>query len=110
MEHQLVGNTLVVRLQGELDLVVAAQFKQGVDDILDRRPVRYLVVNLERVTFVDSAFLGALLGRYRRLRAAGGRMAIAGTPGSVKPTLELSGIFRTMEAYGSESEAITAGA
>lgn len=110
MEHQLQGNVLIVRLWGELDLVAAAGFKRLVDEILERRPVRYLIVNLERVTFVDSAFLGSLLGRYRRLSASGGRMAVVGTPDSVKPTLEISGIYRTMEEYASELEALSAGA
>lgn len=109
MEYQLVENSLVVRLSGELDLVAAAEFKRVVDDLLDRRPARNLYVNLERVTFLDSAFLGALLGRFRRVSQGGGRMAIVGTPGTVRPTLELSGIFRTMAEYRSEPEALSAG-
>lgn len=107
MEYELKENSLVVRLSGELDLVAAAEFKQVVDDLLDRRPARNLFVNLAEVTFLDSAFLGALLGRYRRLSQAGGRMGVVGAPGAVRPTLELSGIFRTMAEYGSESEALS---
>lgn len=109
MEYQLVEKSLVVRLSGELDLVAAAEFKRMVDDLLDRRPTRNLFVNLERVSFLDSAFLGALLGRYRRISQGGGRMAIVGAPRAVRPTLELSGIFRTMAEYGSEPEALSAG-
>ncbi|MFZ5817428.1 MAG: STAS domain-containing protein [Bacillota bacterium] len=109
MSYQLVGNNLVVRLSGELDLVAAAEFKQVVEDLLDRRPARNLFVNLEQVTFLDSAFLGALLGRYRRISQTGGRMGIVAAPGAVRPTLELSGIFRTMDDYRSEPEALAAG-
>jgi stage II sporulation protein AA (anti-sigma F factor antagonist) len=71
MEHQVVGNSLVVRLAGELDLVAAAELRRVADDLLDRRKVRNLFVNLERVTFLDSSFLGALLGRYRRIHMIG---------------------------------------
>jgi stage II sporulation protein AA (anti-sigma F factor antagonist) len=109
MELQLFGSSLVVRLMGELDLVTAAEFKQKVDDLLDRRKARNVYVNLERVTFVDSSFLGALLGRYRRINQVGGRLGIVGTPGAVRPTLELSGVFRMMQEYGSEPEALSAG-
>lgn len=109
MEYQLVGNSLVVRLVGELDLVQAAEFKRVVDDLLDRRRARNLYVNLERTTFLDSSFLGALLGRYRRIEQVGGRMGIVGAPGSVRPTLELSGIFGKMAEFGSEPEALSAG-
>ena len=40
MEYELVGQSLIVRLSGELDLVAAARFKETVEDIMDRRPVR----------------------------------------------------------------------
>ncbi len=109
MEYQISGNSLVVRLQGELDLVSAAAFKRLVDDLLDRRKARNLYVNLEQVSFLDSSFLGALLGRYRRIHMAGGRMGVIAPAAAVRPTLELSGIFRTMAEYGTEPEALSAG-
>jgi stage II sporulation protein AA (anti-sigma F factor antagonist) len=109
IDCQLVGANLIVRLSGELDLVAAAEFKQVVDDLLDRRKIANLYVNLERVTFLDSSFLGALLGRYRRINQAGGRMGIVRSPGSVRPALEMSGVFRMMAEYKSEAEALSAG-
>lgn len=109
LETQHLGQNLVVRLEGELDLVTAAEFKTLVDDLLDRRKAKNLFVNLERVTFVDSSFLGALLGRYRRIQQAGGRMGVIKPAGTIRPTLEVSGIFRTMEEFSSEPEALAAG-
>ncbi|HYF93457.1 MAG TPA: anti-sigma F factor antagonist [Symbiobacteriaceae bacterium] len=107
MEHLTVGSNLVTRLSGELDLVAAAEFRRLVDDLVDRRKIRHLVVNLERVTFLDSSFLGALLGRYKRLQQEGGRMAVVGTPPSVRPTLEASGIYKILSEYRSEADALT---
>jgi stage II sporulation protein AA (anti-sigma F factor antagonist) len=109
MEYQVVGNSVVVRLTGELDLVVAAEFKRVVDDLLDRRKVRNLYVNLERVSFLDSSFLGALLGRYRSINQLGGRVGLIRPQPAIRPTLELSGIFLKMAEFGSEPEALAAG-
>lgn len=109
MESRQVGQSLVVRLAGELDLVAAAEFKRTVDELLDRRKVRNLYVNLERVTFLDSSFLGALLGRYRRINQEGGQMGVIRPAGQIRPTLELSGVFRTMPEFGTEVEALSAG-
>lgn len=109
METQQIGHSLLVRLEGELDLVAAAEFKGLVDDLLDRRRTKNVFVNLERVTFLDSSFLGALLGRYRRIQQAGGRMGVIRPARSIRPTLELSGIFRTMDEFSSEPEALSAG-
>jgi stage II sporulation protein AA (anti-sigma F factor antagonist) len=109
MESQLFGTSLVMRLSGELDMVAGAEFKRIVDDLLDRRKVRNLFVNLERVTFVDSSFLGALLGRYRRIVHLGGRVGIVRPLPAVRPILEMSGLFRIMAEYGSEPDALSAG-
>jgi len=109
MEHQLFGDSLVVRLSGELDLVAAAHFKELVDDYLDWGKIRHLYVNLEKVTFLDSSFLGALLGRYRRISQIGGQVGLINPPGSLRPTLELSGVFQLMAEYPSEREALSAG-
>lgn len=108
IEYELVGTNLIVRLSGELDLVAAAQFKEAVEDLLDRRPIRNLYVNLERVTFLDSAFLGALLGRFRRISREGGEMGVVGVPAAVRPALEISGVFRTMAEFATEPEALAA--
>lgn len=106
MEHHIAGASLVTRLTGELDLVAAAEFRKLADDLLDRRKIRHLVVNLERVTFLDSSFLGALLGRYKRLHMQGGRMVLVATPPAVRPALEASGMFKILAEYRSESDAL----
>lgn len=109
MESQIVGRNLIVRLHGELDLVSAGRFRDAVDDVLDRDRAFNLYVNLAGATFIDSSFLGALLGRYRRIHQAGGRMGLIATPGPIRPTLELSGLLRTMPGYRSEEEALAGG-
>ncbi|MGE5541800.1 MAG: anti-sigma F factor antagonist [Bacillota bacterium] len=106
METEIVGSVLVVRVDGELDLSTAPQFRAGVEHALDRTMARDLVVNMRSVHFVDSSGLGAILGRYRRVSQAGGRMALCGVMGRVKPVLELSGLKRIMPLFDSEKEAL----
>jgi hypothetical protein len=38
----------------------------------------------------------------------GGRMGVIGTPPTVRPTLDISGIFKTLDEYRSESDALEA--
>lgn len=109
MDTLLSGRRMVVRFTGELDLVAAAELKAAVDDLIDRGKVTHLYINLERVTFLDSSFLGALLGRFRRISQVGGQVGLIRPADSVRPTLELSGLFKTMAEYGSEAEAMAAG-
>jgi stage II sporulation protein AA (anti-sigma F factor antagonist) len=109
MEYEKFGSTLVLRPSGELDLVSAEELRRLVDDLLLRGRVQHLYVNLERVGFLDSSFIGALLGRYRRIAGAGGRMGLIRVPGAMRPFLEAAGLFRLMAEYESELQALTAG-
>ncbi|MFZ5641808.1 MAG: anti-sigma F factor antagonist [Bacillota bacterium] len=108
LRMNITGNTLVVRVSGELDLVVADEFRAKVDLKLDEHPVRNLVINLQGVRFIDSSGLGAILGRYKRISAGGGKVAVVGAAPQVKRVLELSGILKIMGAYDKEEQALQA--
>jgi len=108
ISHKEVGKSLVVRLSGELDLVAADEFRNLVDDRIDLGKANNLYVNLEHATFVDSSFLGALLGRFKRINGIGGHMGLIRPAGSVRPSLEVAGILRTIGEYQSEPEALAA--
>lgn len=109
IEYQLIENDLVVRLSGELDLVSATSFKTLVDDLIDRRRIRNLYVNMQWVTFLDSSFLGTLIGRHKRIQLTGGRTGIVAPCPTIRPILEISGILRIMPEFDSEQRALSAG-
>lgn len=100
------GNALVVAMEGELDLKVAGLLRRQLEDSLDRSQVRHLILDLSRVMFIDSSGLGLILGRYKRINAAGGKVALVGAQPQVRRILELSGLLRIMREYTSPSEAL----
>ncbi|MCL6638747.1 MAG: anti-sigma F factor antagonist [Firmicutes bacterium] len=106
LDLELRNNTLVARAGGELDLASAGRFRAALEEALDRHPVRNIVFNLERVTFIDSSGLGVLLGRYKRIAKSGGRVLIVGAQPQVRRILELSGLLRIMGEFASEEEAL----
>jgi stage II sporulation protein AA (anti-sigma F factor antagonist) len=85
---------IVVALQGELDLTTADSLRDALDTLLDRYPGRDLVVDMSRVDFLDSSGLGVLLGRYRRLEAAGRKLRLVGVRPAVKAVLRIAGVTR----------------
>ena len=96
-EHPVVdvavdGGTAVVRLAGELDLYNAEQLREGLARALDSKPER-LVVDLERVAFIDSTALGVLIEARRGL-ADGSKFRLAAPGLEVRRALEISGLHR----------------
>jgi len=108
LEFMVDKKTLIVRVCGELDMVAADHFRQAVDENMERNCCDNIVLNLDRVNFIDSSGLGVILGRYKKLTALGGKLAIVGAPLQVKRILELSGILRIVSAHENETEALQA--
>lgn len=106
LEMKVVDKNLIVRLSGELDMVVADDFRNKVEQALDEHPVKNIILNLGGVRFIDSSGLGVILGRYKRISLEGGKIALVEMQPQVNRILELSGLFKIMEQYDSEDDAL----
>lgn len=86
------GETLTVRLDGELDQHCAAALRKAIDDrVLSESGVRCLIFDMKRVGFMDSSGIGLILGRYKLMRDRGGKLNLKNTR-SVDKLLKLSGV------------------
>lgn len=106
IEVDFRDGTLIARLEGELDLQVADLLRAELERAIGRYPLRHLVLNLGRVTYMDSSCLGVILGRYKRLAQMGAGVSLVGLQPQVRKVCELSGLLRIMNEYGSEEEAL----
>lgn len=96
--------TSVVALEGELDLGRAPNLKWALVDSVDAG-CRQLVVDLSRVTFMDSTALGVLVGVNRSL-AIGARLAIVCVHANVLKIFELSGMDGSFAIYPTLDQAL----
>ena len=60
---------------------------------------RDLVVDLSRVTILDSTGLGVLVGRLKLMRSQGGRMRFVGATDRVLKVFTLTGLDRVLEMF-----------
>ena len=103
---QVKQGVLLVRVEGELDVHMAGEFRQRVDAALEADGVRHVLLSLKGVTFIDSSGLGAILGRYKKVSAIGGRMLAANVRPQVARVFELSGLLKIIPTFGTETEAL----
>jgi len=101
-------NALIVKVSGELDLVIAEQFKALIEKELEQLKINSLILDLEEVSFIDSSGLGAILGRYKVLSEKKGKMALINPQPTVRRILELSGILRIINIYEDLDKALSA--
>jgi anti-sigma B factor antagonist len=104
IQSQPDERTSVVALEGELDLGRAPNLKWALVDSVDAG-CRQLVVDLSRVTFMDSTALGVLVGVNRSLDV-GARLAIVCVHANVLKIFELSGMDGSFVIYPTQDQAL----
>ena len=93
------GSTLTARLEGELDQHCASELRSAIDTaVKSEGNVKTLLLDLGRVSFMDSSGIGVILGRYKLMRKLGGELAIANAQPSVEKLLKLSGVYALLDA------------
>lgn len=105
LDTSVAGQTLLVHLRGDVDLNAADCLREALDKSLAEAKAINLLLDLSNVDFIDSSGLGVLLGRYKRVSRAGGKVIIVGAKPHVRNVLELSGLLRIMPEYPSLQEA-----
>ncbi len=89
---------MVIGLRGELDIASAEGLRQALLHAVNTfRPPR-LVVDLQYVTLVDSAGIGALVAGYHAIRAVGGRFALSQPSALVHHQLRITGLVDVLNA------------
>lgn len=87
-----------VSVDGDLDLSTIASFQSAVQQALEQRDDRSLIIDLRRTDYIDSAGLEQLLVANRKLMAQGSRLSVSVRPGSQpKSVLTVTGFDSVME-------------
>jgi len=96
----------IVTVLGELDLYTAPNLRESVLEVADDGQ-RQLIIDLSGVPFMDSSGLGVIVACLKRLREAGGDLALVTRPDS-PPTklLSLTGLDRAIPTFTSLDEAL----
>lgn len=108
MEARRMADSLIVRLEGELDLHTADAFRAFVRAEMEAAGrVRNLILDLRGVPFIDSSGIGAILGRCREIREErAGRVVALGPRRPVRRVMEMAGLLRLVDVAETQREAL----
>jgi anti-anti-sigma factor len=67
---------------------------------------RKVLIDLSKVTYVDSATIGCLMDLYRQTTAAGGALKLAGVQKRVETMLTMTGAHNFLKMYPDEASAV----
>jgi anti-sigma B factor antagonist len=97
---------VIITAAGEIDIFTVARLREELFTLAgDGRP---LIADLDRVTFLGAAGLGALAGAARRAAARGASLHVVCARPQTRQLLQLTGLDRTLRLARTRAEAIQA--
>jgi anti-anti-sigma factor len=105
IERSAGDDGVVLRLDGELDLATVSQFDAEIAEIARAAPP-HVLIDLARVTFMDSTGLASIIRAHRAAASAGCTLAFRSGSDQVQRLLKLTGTidFLTFEEDGQADE------
>ena len=103
--YMVSGNNLVISLNAELDHHLADEMREVIDDIIDKRGVDRVIIDFSKVDFMDSAGIGLIMGRYKKIRDIGD-ICVVGINESIKRILLISGLHKIVDIYDNLCDAV----
>ena len=85
---------LVFKITDEIDDCNVQKIRRKADYEIERHMPRKVIFDFDSVTFMDSAGIGLIIGRYKFANMLGGKLEVANLTNSVKKIFEMSGILR----------------
>ena len=92
--RQIGSATYRIALAGEFDMYTAPEFRRDLNTCIEHGASE-VTVDLSEATFIDSTFLGVLLGGMRSLRERGGELSVV-CPDSIRRIFEITGLDRVL--------------
>ena len=105
--HYATDGIEVIDVQGEIDIYTAPRLRELLVDLAVKGSCQ-LVVNLDKVGFLDSTGLGVLVGGLRRVRALDGSLDLVCTQPRILKILRITGLTEVFGIYETVDQAIAA--
>lgn len=104
--YQLTKQTLVIRIGNELDHHTADQIRKESEEFICKNNVNRIVFDFGGTTFMDSSGIGIIMGRYKVLRALGGKIAVANMSQSITKIFLMSGLPKIVSYFETLEDAL----
>jgi len=99
------GAHAVLEVAGEIDVYTAPKLREKLIELVNEGSY-HLVVDLEKVDFLDSTGLGVLVGGLKRMRNHDGSLELVCTQDKILKIFRITGLTKVFPIYDSVEDAI----
>ena len=105
--HYTKDGIEVVDVEGEIDIYTAPRLRELLIDLAGKNNYQ-LIVNLEKVGFLDSTGLGVLVGGLKRVRPHDGSLDLVCTQERILKIFKITGLTKVFGIYQTVDQATAA--
>lgn len=104
--HEVDGRT-VVAVGGEIDVYTAPKLRDKITELVNAGK-HSLIIDMEKVDFLDSTGLGVLVGGLKKVRAEDGTMELVCSQDRLLKIFRITGLAKVFTIHDSEAAALGA--
>ena len=101
-----INRNLIVKIIGDIDHHSSKDIREKIDKEINKHKIKNIIFDFSEVIFMDSSGIGMVIGRYKNIEKAGGKVAISSISDEAKRIFELSGLFRIINLYDNIDSAL----
>jgi anti-sigma B factor antagonist len=105
VEATRVKDVSVIALRGEIDVYTAPLLRQKIVDLVDEGALN-IVVDMEKVDFLDSTGLGVLVEGLKRVKTRGGNLTLVATQDKILKIFDITGLNKAFPIFGTRDQAV----
>ena len=99
------GDFEIIEVGGEIDVYTAPKLREAIVSAVDAGHT-HLIIDVQKVEFLDSTGLGVLVGALKRVRADSGSLDIVCTQERILKIFRITGLTKVFPIHGSVQDAI----
>ena len=88
---------LIFKLEEDIDEYAVQKIRRKLDNEIERYMPKEIIFDFNNVSFMDSAGIGLIIGRYKLANMLGGQVQVANLTTPVRKIFEMSGMQRIIK-------------
>ncbi len=105
-DFEIINHCLVIKLMEELDHHNAIPVREQSDKLIAGKNIKDIIFDFTGSDFMDSSGIGVIMGRYKKVIFAGGKVAVTGVNKSVDRIFHLSGLYKIIHKFETIDDAV----
>ena len=102
--YQKEDKRLIFEINEDIDECVVQKIRRKLDNEIERYMPQEVIFDFNKVSFMDSAGIGLIIGRYKLVDMLGGKVEVTNLTTPVRKIFEMSGVLKIIPEVRAKKE------